>query len=127
MISGRAIAFSIGGAWFAAVAATLGGCVAMRPLASAEPPVVTEAKPAEPIEPAVAPGVPAQADAPQPLAARPEPKSAEEVAAIEAELLLLAERRSASSDRREIAALEARARELRRLAATAAGAGPLRP
>ncbi|MGH6925945.1 MAG: hypothetical protein ACRED5_19640 [Propylenella sp.] len=59
------------------------------------------------------------------LAARTEPRSATEVAAIETELALIAERRAASADQREIAALEARARELQRLVA-AARVGPLR-
>jgi hypothetical protein len=49
------------------------------------------------------------------LAAREEPLSTAEVEAIEAELALIAERRAATRDAREIAALEARARELRRL------------
>jgi len=51
------------------------------------------------------------------LAARDEPRSVGEVQAIEAELLLIAERRAAASDPAELAALEARARELRRLSA----------
>jgi hypothetical protein len=51
------------------------------------------------------------------LAAREEPRSVGEVQAIEAELLLIAKRRAAASDPAEVAALEARARELRRLAA----------
>lgn len=51
------------------------------------------------------------------LAAREEPRSVGEVQAIEAELLLIAERRAAASDPAELAALEARARELQRLAA----------
>lgn len=59
------------------------------------------------------------------LAARPEPRSVEEVAAIEAELALLAEQRSVTADPAEIAALDARAQELRRLFA-AAQAGEVR-
>ncbi len=59
------------------------------------------------------------------LAMRGEPRSLAEVQALEAELTLIAERRAAASDPREIAALEARARELRRLALLA-GAGRLR-
>jgi hypothetical protein len=59
------------------------------------------------------------------LAMRDEPRSLAEVQALEAELTLIAERRAAASDPREIAALEARARELRRLALLA-GAGRLR-
>ena len=50
------------------------------------------------------------------LASREEPRSIAEVQAIEAELTLIAEQRSATSDPREIAALDARAKELRRLA-----------
>jgi hypothetical protein len=53
------------------------------------------------------------------LAVRGEPRSVGEVQAIEAELTLIAERRAAASDPREIAALEARAQELRRLALVA--------
>jgi hypothetical protein len=49
------------------------------------------------------------------LAAREEPLSTAEVEAIQAELALITERRAATSDAREIAALEARAKELRRL------------
>ena len=59
------------------------------------------------------------------LAARPEPRRIEEVAAIQAELLLIAERRASTFDPQEIAALEARERELRRLFA-AAQAGEVR-
>lgn len=62
---------------------------------------------------------------PTELAARPEPRSAAEVAAIEAELELVAKQRGGTADPREIAALEARAAELQRLAAAAA-AGPIR-
>jgi len=49
------------------------------------------------------------------LAARDEPLTVPEVEAIEAELAQIAERRAIATDAREIAALEARARELRRL------------
>ncbi len=49
------------------------------------------------------------------LATREEPLSVAEVEAIQTELALIAERRAATTDTREIAALEARARELRRL------------
>jgi hypothetical protein len=49
------------------------------------------------------------------LAARPEPLTTTEVEAIQTELALIAERRARVTDAREIAALEARARELRRL------------
>jgi hypothetical protein len=51
------------------------------------------------------------------LAAREEPRTVGDVQAIEAELLLIASRRAAASDPAEVAALEERARELRRLAA----------
>jgi len=58
------------------------------------------------------------------LAGREEPRSLAEVEAIEAELALVAKRR-ANAGPGEIAALEARASELRRLAAAAqAGAAP---
>ena len=53
------------------------------------------------------------------LALREEPRSIAEVQAIEAELTLIAERRAATSDTREIAALDAKAKELRRLAMAA--------
>lgn len=59
------------------------------------------------------------------LALREEPRSVPDVQAIEAELTIIAERRAASRDATEIAALDARARELRRLA-LAAGKGELR-
>ncbi len=49
------------------------------------------------------------------LAAREEPLGVQEVDAIQAELALIAQQRAATTDAREIAALEARARELRRL------------
>jgi hypothetical protein len=62
---------------------------------------------------------PLQAEQVRRLAARPEPLSTDRVAAIEAELALIAERRAGTSDPREIAALEKRAAELRRLAASA--------
>jgi hypothetical protein len=51
------------------------------------------------------------------LAARPEPYSVAEAEAIEAELAAIARRRAATTDPVEIAALQARADELRRLAA----------
>jgi hypothetical protein len=54
---------------------------------------------------------------PAELAARPEPRSVTEAAAIEAELAQLAKQRAGGVSASEIAALEARARELRRLAA----------
>ncbi len=57
------------------------------------------------------------------LAAREEPLSVADVEAIQVELTLIAEKRAAATDAREIAALEARARELRRLALRA-GAEP---
>ena len=53
------------------------------------------------------------------FAARGEPRTVEDVLAIQAELALIAERRSKTSDAREIAALDARAKELRRLALAA--------
>jgi hypothetical protein len=53
------------------------------------------------------------------LALREEPRSIAEVQAIEAELTLIAEQRAATSDAREIAALDAKAKELRRLAMAA--------
>ena len=56
------------------------------------------------------------------LAARPEPRSVPDVLAIEAELALIAERRAAGAGPAEIAELEARAAELRRLAAAARAA-----
>jgi hypothetical protein len=52
------------------------------------------------------------------LAEREEPRTVGDVQAIEAELQLIAERRAAASDPAEVAALEARALELRRLAAS---------
>jgi hypothetical protein len=58
----------------------------------------------------------------QALAARPEPRSLYDADAVEAELRLIAERRSAAADPAEIAALDARARELRRLSAAQSGA-----
>ena len=51
------------------------------------------------------------------LAARPEPYSVAEAEAIEAELAAIARRRAAATDPAELAALQARAEELRRLAA----------
>jgi len=59
------------------------------------------------------------------LAKRPEPRGAPEVESIEAELALIAKRRETTTSEQEIAALEARARELQRLA-EAAAATPLR-
>jgi hypothetical protein len=56
------------------------------------------------------------------LAARPEPLTTEEVAAAEAELALIAQRRAGTTNPREIAALEKRAAELRRLASSAPAA-----
>src|SRR5262245_49167742 len=50
------------------------------------------------------------------LALRGEPRSVGEVQAIESELSVIAERRARTTDPREIAALDARAKELRRLA-----------
>ncbi len=59
------------------------------------------------------------------LVVRDEPRSLGDVQEIEAELALIADRRAASNDPSEIAALDQRARQLRRLA-LAAGAGDLR-
>ncbi len=69
---------------------------------------------------AVNASVPAESPAQQTLrlAGREEPRSLAEVEAIEAELALLAQRRAGAGPG-EIAALEARAGELRRLAAAA--------
>src|SRR5205814_6237990 len=50
------------------------------------------------------------------LASREEPRSVEGVRAIEAELADIADRRAKTTDAREIASLDARAKELRRLA-----------
>jgi hypothetical protein len=50
------------------------------------------------------------------LALRGEPRSVAEVQAIEAEMSVIAERRAATTDPRELAALDKRAKELRRLA-----------
>jgi hypothetical protein len=60
-----------------------------------------------------------QAEQSQRLALRDEPRSVPEVQAIQTELALIAERRAATRDPREIAALDARAKELRRLALAA--------
>lgn len=60
------------------------------------------------------------------LALRGEPRSYAEVQAIQAELTLIAARRAAATDPGEVARLDARARELRRLA-LAAGASAPRP
>jgi hypothetical protein len=100
----------------AALGLLLAGCTGLGPKLAApgDPLVITDA-----VEPA--PGLTAAQ-----LAARPEPRSAAEVAALEAELEQVAQRRAESADPREIAALEERARELQLLAA-AAKAWPLRP
>lgn len=66
-----------------------------------------------------------QRESVQALAARPEPRAIPDVRAIETELAAIAERRAATSNAVEIAALDARARELRRLA-VAAGQPDLR-
>jgi hypothetical protein len=50
------------------------------------------------------------------LALRGEPRSVQDVQAIEAELAVIASQRSATTDPRELAALDKRAKELRRLA-----------
>lgn len=55
------------------------------------------------------------------LAARPEPHSVPEAEAIEAELAAIARRQAAAISPAEIAALKARAEELRRLAAARQG------
>jgi hypothetical protein len=60
------------------------------------------------------------------LALRGEPRSVKDVLAIQAELSLIAARRSAATNPQEIARLDARARDLRRLA-LAAGASAPRP
>ena len=60
------------------------------------------------------------------LALRAEPRSVTEVQAIEAELSVIAERRAVATNPREIAALEARAKELRRLALRADATDKLR-
>jgi hypothetical protein len=91
------------------------------PLVVAEPPPTPETATTTPAAVAATTPAPTLAE----LAARPEPRRASEVAAIEAELDLLAKQRAESADPAEIAALEARAAELKRLAATA-GAGSLR-
>ena len=59
------------------------------------------------------------------LAARGEPLSSAAVDAIEAELAAIAARRASATSAREIASLEARARELRRIAGK--GAQPAKP
>jgi len=59
------------------------------------------------------------------LTARAEPLPVADVQAIEAELVLIAEQRSRATDPSEIAALDERARQLRKLA-LARGAGDLR-
>jgi len=123
----------------AATAVLLGGCLSAPGLNASDPLVVTEgAQPASPERAAAVASIRAEAQAgatqeipdtseaqrAASLAAREEPRSTAEVAAIEAELLLLAERRSAASDATEIAALDARARELRRLAGEAPAMQP---
>ena len=60
------------------------------------------------------------------LAARPEPRAVADVAAIEAELAAIARQRERAQSPAALASLEARAAELRRLAA-AAQAGSIRP
>jgi hypothetical protein len=60
------------------------------------------------------------------LALRGEPRSYADVQAIQAELTLIAARRAAATDPHEVARLDARAKELRRLA-LAAGASAPRP
>lgn len=60
------------------------------------------------------------------LVLRSEPRSVVEVQAIEAELTVIAERRTVATDPHEIAALEARAKELRRLALAADATEKLR-
>ena len=118
----------------------LSGCVGAPDLEARDPLVVTETGSATPA--ANAPGrelataemrAAAEAGDSQPfpdvfqsaqtnaLAARGEPRSVGEIAAIEAELLQIARRRASASDAAEVAALEARAQELRRLAAAQSG------
>jgi hypothetical protein len=113
-------------------AALLGGCLGAAERGATDPLVITESSPAVasnlPQErEAVVAEIRAKAEAGQAmpfpevgisaeterLAARPEPRSAAEVEAIEAELALIARRRALSPDPAEIAALEARARTLR--------------
>jgi hypothetical protein len=61
------------------------------------------------------------------LAAREEPRSLRSAQEIETELAQIADRRARTTDAAEIAALDARARQLRKLALAAAGAAePLR-
>jgi hypothetical protein len=67
-----------------------------------------------------------QADQTRELAAREEPLSVAEVDAIQAELALIADRRAKTTNAREIASLEARARELRRLMLRSGGEPVLR-
>jgi hypothetical protein len=121
----------------------LAGCIGAPDLGTPDPLVVTETSSAEPA--ANAPTerelataemrAAAEAGDSQPfpdvfqsaqtnaLATRTEPRSAGDVAAIEAELLQIARRRASASGPAEIAALETRAQELRRLAAAQAGTG----
>lgn len=112
----------------------LGGCVgapglrgpvANAPVATGVPPETVTAEASA--DPLVVEAAFAEAAPPvtlQEFAARPEPRSVADVEAIQAELAALAERRAAAGSAREIAALDARAEELKRLAA--AQATPLR-
>ncbi len=140
MILAKCLPLIVNGALGAALGLALGGCTAVPGMrAATEPVVVTEtgiatleasAAESEATVNAAALDAPAAdiVTPPETAAApatRPEPRSAAEVAAIQAELELLAERRSAGASGRELAVLEARAEELRRLIA-AAQAGPLR-
>jgi hypothetical protein len=95
------------GATAAVCGLVLSGCMG-------EPRPGPRAEVSAPVENALLPGPEVT---PAELAARPEPRSATEVAAIEAELALIAEQRAGGVSAGEIAALEARARELRRLVA----------
>lgn len=141
MISARRPSDSSWRGTAAALVLLLCGCVGAPHLGGTGGPlVITEAGPAAPASDAALTRAQvvrqqraearAAAEAPDvstaTLLARPEPRSAAEVAAIEAELDLIARRQAQSADRREMAALEARARELQRLVA-AAEAGPLQP
>ncbi len=144
MILAKCLPLTVNGALGAALGLALSGCTAAPGMRTATEPVVvpmvvtetgivaleaSEAEPAVAVNPVAADAPAADIAAPPvtaaALAARPEPRNAAEVAAIQAELELLAERRSAGASGRELAALEARAEELRRLIA-AAQAGPLR-
>ena len=55
------------------------------------------------------------------LALRGEPRSVADAQAIEAQLTMIAEQRAATTDPRELAALDKRAKELRRLALASEG------